>query len=255
MARSSRIAGGCNAPTDGKVPSWHSSVNTAIARSTSSIAVMWTATASPEVSPHRPSSVAWPAASLPATAFHSSVVTRKRGQGRWPPTPSRCAMMSLNAAIALSQQPGDVLEPGNERRGQVDSHGKHQSKVREQRQVGRLGLGEASARLAERDGVEPQEQAGEANQQAEHQNDGEGGRAHEGRTHYEKFAHENTQRRQSGDRDDAKDEAPAEHGVGDGEAAHIGDPLRALDLRNVAYGKKDRRLGQRVHRHVQEPGE
>src|SRR5215831_15795593 len=171
MARSSLIAGGCSAPTDGKVPSRHSSVNTAIARSASLIVAKWTA----PVSPHRPSSVAWPAASLPATAFHSSVVTTKRGQGRWPPTPLRCAMMSLNAAIALSQQPGDILEPGNERRRQVDSRGKHQSKVREQRYVGGLGLGRASARLAERDGVEPQEQAGEADQQAQHQNDGEGG--------------------------------------------------------------------------------
>ena len=51
------------------------------------------------------------------------------------------------------------------------------------------------------------------------------------------------------------DEAPAEQRMGDGEAADVGDLLRALDLRDLADGVEDRRFRQAVHRHVQERGE
>ena len=51
------------------------------------------------------------------------------------------------------------------------------------------------------------------------------------------------------------DEAPAEHRMGLGKPAHVGDPLRAFDLRDVADGEEDRRLGERMHGHVQEAGE
>ena len=40
-----------------------------------------------------------------------------------------------------------------------------------------------------------------------------------------------------------------------GQPADVGDLLRALDLRDVADGEEDRRLGQRVHGHVQQAGE
>ena len=44
-------------------------------------------------------------------------------------------------------------------------------------------------------------------------------------------------------------------GCGTGQAAHIGDALRALDLRDMADGEENRRLGQRMHGHVQQAGE
>ena len=81
------------------------------------------------------------------------------------------------------------------------------------------------------------------------------GRAREGRGHHQEFAHEDAERRQAGDGEHADDEAPAEPGLADGEAADVGDALGALDLRDMADGEEDRRLGQAVHRHVQQPGE
>ena len=62
-------------------------------------------------------------------------------------------------------------------------------------------------------------------------------------------------RRQAGDRHDAEHQAPAKRRMAFGQAADLGDLLRALDLRDVADGEEDRRLGQAVHRHVQQPGE
>ena len=59
----------------------------------------------------------------------------------------------------------------------------------------------------------------------------------------------------AGDGDDAEHEAPAEHGIGLGQAAHVGDLLRALDLGDMADGEEDRRFGQAVHGHVQQAGE
>ena len=92
-------------------------------------------------------------------------------------------------------------------------------------------------------------------QKAEDQHDREQRRAREGRAHHQKFAHEDAERRQAGDRDDAQHQTPAEHRMGLGQAADIGDPLRAFDLRDMADGEEDRRFGQAVHRHVQQPGE
>ena len=48
---------------------------------------------------------------------------------------------------------------------------------------------------------------------------------------------------------------PSRARMGLGEAAHVGDPLRAFDLGDVADGEEDRRLGERMHGHVQEAGE
>ena len=39
------------------------------------------------------------------------------------------------------------------------------------------------------------------------------------------------------------------------ETAHIGNALRTLDLRNVTDRKENRRLGERMHGHVQKAGE
>ena len=43
--------------------------------------------------------------------------------------------------------------------------------------------------------------------------------------------------------------------MADGQTADVGDALRALDLRDMADREEDRRFGQRVHGHVQQPGE
>jgi hypothetical protein len=47
---------------------------------------------------------------------------------------------------------------------------------------------------------------------------------------------------------------PSQLPDGSRQAPDPGDPLRALDLRNMADGVEDRRLGQAVHHHVQQPG-
>ena len=81
------------------------------------------------------------------------------------------------------------------------------------------------------------------------------GCACEGRAHHQKLAHEDAERRQPGDRHHAEHEAPAEQRVALGQAADIGDPLRAGRLRDMADAEEDRRLGQAVHGHVQQAGE
>ena len=43
--------------------------------------------------------------------------------------------------------------------------------------------------------------------------------------------------------------------MGLGETADIGDTLRAFDLGDMADREKDCRFGERMHRHVQKPGE
>jgi hypothetical protein len=100
-----------------------------------------------------------------------------------------------------------------------------------------VGLADRAARLAEGDAVEPQEQPG---QQAENENDRQQWDAREGRAHDQELAHENTERRQSGDGHDAEHQSPAEHRMGFGESAHVSDPLRAFDSGNVTNGEKDR---------------
>ena len=51
------------------------------------------------------------------------------------------------------------------------------------------------------------------------------------------------------------DEAPSENRMRNGQAANLGHHLRALHLRDVPDGKEDRRLGETVIGHVQQPGE
>ena len=111
------------------------------------------------------------------------------------------------------------------------------------------------ARLAERDGVEAQEQRRKSDEQTDDQDDREPGLARESRGHHQEFAGEDSKRRQSGDGHHAEHQAPAQNRIGLGQPAHVGDALSALDLRDVADRKEDRRLGERMHRHVQEPGE
>ena len=56
----------------------------------------------------------------------------------------------------------------------------------------------------------------------------------------QELAHEDAERWEAGDRDDAKHETPAKHGVGFSESSHVGDFLRALGLRDMTDRKEDR---------------
>ena len=127
--------------------------------------------------------------------------------------------------------------------------------MREHRHVGRFRLGTRPAWLTESDAVEAEEQRGKADQNAEDEHQRQQRLTGKGRAHHQEFAHEDAERRQPGDGDDAEDQAPAQHRMGLGETTHIGDALRALDLGDMADGKEDRRFGQRMHGHVQQPGE
>ena len=71
----------------------------------------------------------------------------------------------------------------------------------------------------------------------------------------QELGHEDARGRQPHDRDHAGDEAPAQDRVRDRQAPNLGHHLRTLHLRDVADGKEDRRLGQAVIGHVQQPGE
>src|SRR5208282_1170785 len=178
MARSRRIAGGCSAPTEGNVPAGHARLMTAISPVDSSMIAICTMGTAP-VSPHRPKSVARPAATSCATLCQTSGVTTRRGHGRWSPTRSPW-MMSTRAGIVLTEQAGDVLEPGDERRRHVDAGSQNEREMGEHRYVGGFRLGAGTARLAERDAVEPQEQASQRDQDAEDEDDREQRGAGEG---------------------------------------------------------------------------
>ncbi|GCC43064.1 hypothetical protein chiPu_0027181, partial [Chiloscyllium punctatum] len=161
----------------------------------------------------------------------------------------------VSFSLALAQEVGDVLEPDNERSRKIDARSQHQREMREHRQIGRFGRRRTAARLAERKARQAQHERAEGEQQAKDQRDREQRLAREGRADDEKFAHEDTERRQTGDCDNADHQAPAERGMGFSQAANVGDPLRALHLRDVADRVEDPRLCQAVHHHVQQAGE
>src|ERR1700722_11303347 len=140
-------------------------------------------------SPHRPSIVQRPSARSSIACRQPSSPTITRGQGRCRSACSRTVMVS-STAMTLSQQPGDVLEASNQLRRQVDSRDKYDGEVREHRHVGGLRWRGRSARLAECNRVEPQEQAAEAYQNAEHEDRCQPRLAREGRAQHQKLAHE-----------------------------------------------------------------
>ena len=121
--------------------------------------------------------------------------------------------------------------------------------------IGRLDLAGRPARLAEQHVLQPQDQRAERDDQPEHQHDREQRLAREARRHQHELGGEHAERRQAGDRDHAERKAHREHRMADRQALDVGDALRALDLRDVADREEDRRLGQRMHGHVQEAGE
>ena len=118
-------------------------------------------------SPQSPSRVARPAASC---AGDMAPVVRRHDDAR----PRAMAVHAVPPADdvgqrrhQLSQQSGHVLKPGDKRRRHVDTGGEHEREMGEHRHVGGLRLGDWTARLAEGDAVEPQEQPGKPDQKPE----------------------------------------------------------------------------------------
>ena len=148
IARSSRIAGGCSAPTDGKCArSGHSMRDD---RRSSPVALVEHrhvdgAGIAPEAEQRRtgrPRARSRRSASRPSSRS-------TRGHGRWCLDALRPAIDVDERRHALSQQLRDVLEPGHQRRRQVDAGDEHQREMREHRHVGGLRLAR-SGRAARR---------------------------------------------------------------------------------------------------------
>src|ERR1700727_6834 len=142
--------------------------------------------------------------------------------------------MASSTAMTLSQQPGDVLKASSQLRRQVDSRDEYDGEVREHRHVGGLRWRGWAARRAACNRVEPQEQATEAYQDAEHEDRCQPRLAREGRAQHQKLAHEYAEWWKPRDGHHAEHEAPAQHRIGHCQPAHVGNLLRALDLRDVA---------------------
>src|SRR5258707_709491 len=209
MARSNRIAGGWNCPTDGKLPLGHSRLKTIMPVDVSSRIAMWTAS----VSPHKPDSVISPSRSRAATLRQISSSTMVLGHGRWRSTRERSRSASLSGTVTSpsSQNAGDMLEPRDEGGRQINACHENQGQMREHRYIGGLNRRPAADRFAEGKAVKPQQQRPEANHQAENQRYGEQWCARKSRAHYQKFAHENAQRRHARDRHHAEYQPPAKH--------------------------------------------
>ena len=71
----------------------------------------------------------------------------------------------------------------------------------------------AAPRLAESDRVQPQEQRADGDQQPKHEGKREQRLPGEGRADHQELAHEDAERRQAGDGNDAEHQPPAEHGI------------------------------------------
>ena len=208
-------------------------------------------------SPHSPSSVARPAASSARDASSRRRVTTTRGQGRCAST-LRPSWQSCRAAVPWSSiraaWPRSGTRPpppaAGRCRRRTPARDGHTSADRRRSPCALGPRGSPNAMALSRRNSAPKPTRIPNTSRIASQR-----LAREGRADQQELAHEDAERRQAGDGDDAEHQAPAEHRIGDGEAAHVGDPLRALDLRDVADREEDRRLGQRMHGHVQQPGE
>ena len=172
------------------------------------------------------------------------------------PSPLVQCRSSAGHRPLLTQQPRDALEPGDQRRRQIDAGRQHQRQMREQRHVGGLDRRRAAGRLAEGDA-----------------------RCRRSISAPKPTSRPNTSRiASSGSR--AKVELTIRNSLmkmpSGGRPAMATTPstrpqpstgwlsvsprisamlLRALDLRDMADGEEDRRLGEAVHGHVQQAGE
>src|SRR6478672_7669713 len=233
MARSSLIAGGCDTPTDGNLPTGQGKVNTAILADGSSMRAMWTS----DLSPHSPSSVARASISSSIARRQPSVVTVTRGKGRCASAVFPRLTMSARVMGVSSKQSRHSLEPCDELRRKIDARGEHQRKMREHRHVGAFHLQRLALWLAERDAVQLQEQRAYGDQQPEHEGHGEQWMVGQSCADREELRGEQAERRQAGDSRHADDQTPADQGIRFGQPAHLDDLLRALDLRDVADGE------------------
>ena len=170
MARSSRIAGGCSAPTDGNLPSGHSRLSDRDL-----------VACSPRASPCAPGAGIAPQAEQRRSAGRqlagdalasrrSSTITR--GHGRWPGDAVAFDIIGQMPSMRFTYPSsfGDVLEPGDQRRRHIDAGARapaRDARTSARKRPSHCRVG--AARLAERDAVEPQEQPAEPDQKAEHQ--------------------------------------------------------------------------------------
>src|SRR6185312_13340917 len=129
-----------------------------------------------------------------------------------------------------------MVEPRDQHGRQEYSGNKHETEMHDHRRVGGVRRRIVSGLLAEGEAAQMVEQRTERDEDAEHKGHCEQRLARKGRTDDQELAHENPEGRKSGNRNDADHEAPAEPWMGYGEAPDLGDPLRALDLRDVADG-------------------
>ena len=85
-------------------------------------------------------------------------VRRHLGARPWPMSFDRFALHEEVGELRhrLSEQSGDVLKPGDERRRHVDAGDEDESQMGKHRNVGGVCLVGRPARLAESDAVEPQ---------------------------------------------------------------------------------------------------
>ena len=140
------------------------------------------------------------------------------------------------------KQRGDVLEPGDQRRRQVDAGGEHQAEMDEHRHVGGLDRRGAAGRLAEGEAAQA---AGTARRRRPACRRRAGWRAAAARAKVELTTRNSLMKMPSGGRP-AMATTPSTRpqpssGMADGQAADVGDLLRALDLRDMADGEEDRR--------------
>jgi hypothetical protein len=92
------------------------------------------------------------------------------------------SIVSISAGIISPQQLRHVLKPRDQCRRHVDAGEKHEREMRKHWHVGRLGLPGGAAGIAERDGIQSQEQRGDADQDAGYEYDRQPWLAREGLT-------------------------------------------------------------------------
>ena len=257
-ARSSRMAGACSRPTDGKRCSSHARLRIP---GSSRLGVDAAPCARTRSSPQSPSSVHCPLPSRPIACCQPSL--RRPAHAATADAPRRPGR-SDDSSMSCMGRHGIAYPKQASRRAETRRPAPAEDRCRRPATSARcanIGTNEAcdgaslAMRLAEGQTVQPQQQRAQRHQQAQRQHHGEHRLPREGRSDDQEFGHEDARGRQAHDRDHAQHQAPAQNRMRNRQPADVGHPLRALDLRDVADGKEDRRLGQAVIGHVQQAGE
>ena len=110
-------------------------------------------------------------------------------------------------------------------------------------------------RRTESQRLEPQDQGSEGYDDTKDEGKRQERVASEGGCHQQELAQENAERRQPRDGEHADHQAPADRGMAGGQAPDLRYLLRSLDLSRQPDRDEDRRLGQAVHRHMQQARE